>query len=163
MELRLVSHSGQKKMLQYARLVKLGKHTELQFQKSAAQNEHQDRLIWSKRTSVVQLKCLDGARCFVAFVDNYFSLLVVFPIMPKPEAKECYLQYEKPSEQQTGRQIQTVRSDRRGENLSDELRYQFSARSIGHQLTTACSPHKNDVAERTNQTSLNLGRDNSWS
>ena len=106
----------------------------------------------------VEVRSLGGSRYLVTFIDEHSNWVTVYLMKQKSEVVECFLQYEKYAERQTGRKIRVIRSDRGGEYLSDSLTSYFRHQGIVHELTAGYTPHQNGIAERFNRTSFNLVR-----
>lgn len=70
----------------------------------------------------------------------------------------CNLAFEKVAERQNGQVIQAVKSERKGEYLSAEMKEHFLTSGIDKQCTAAFSPHRNRVGEGLNYTLLELVR-----
>ena len=106
----------------------------------------------------VEVPSLGGSRYFVTFIDECSNWMTIYLLKQKSEVAECFLEYEKYAERQTGNKIRILRSDRGGEYLSKSLTTYFKHQGIVHELTAAYTPHQNGVAERANRTLLNLVR-----
>lgn len=74
------------------------------------------------------------AKYLVTFINDYPSSMIEFRTLPKSEVEDCHIHYVVLVESQTGLLIQTDRSDGGCEYLDNEVRNQFSARRIEHQL-----------------------------
>ncbi|CAI7825837.1 unnamed protein product [Closterium sp. NIES-54] len=61
-------------------------------------------------------------------------------------------------EQESGKRVKAIRSDRGGEFLGAEFRSWLKRHGIKQQLTTAYTPQSNSVAERANRTIIEGGR-----
>ncbi len=106
----------------------------------------------------MDLPSLGGSKYFVTFIDEHSNWVVVYLMKQKSEVADCFLQFEKYAERQTGRKIRVIRSDRGGEYLSNALSKYLKHRGIVHELTAAYTPHQNGISERFNRTILNLVR-----
>lgn len=115
-------------------------------------------LVHSDVCGPMQVTSLGGSRYFITFIDDYSNWVVIYAIRQKSESADCYMNYEKFAERQTGRKIRVVRSDRGGEYLSNVLEQHFESSGIKHELTAAFTPFQNGVAERLNRTLMELVR-----
>ena len=62
---------------------------------------------------------LDGKHYFVSFVDDYSRRNWVYTMTSKDEVLGIFVEWRKMMELQTGRKIKVLRSDNRGEYMSD--------------------------------------------
>lgn len=141
-------------------IVYLEKHIGPHFQNWLAQEDHLHPWTWSIRKSVVLPKVppVGKERCFVTFVKDQCRSVSVYPIRLKSEANECYLQYKKLAERQTGGLVRADSSDGGVKYIINALRGHYSARGIEHQLATAYSQHQTGVAEQMSRALLDFFR-----
>ncbi len=59
---------------------------------------------------------------------------------------------------QTAEEVKALPTDNEGENISHEFKTYLLQHVIQYQLTVACTPQQNGVAERTNRTIMNCAR-----
>ena len=76
----------------------------------------------------------------------------------KSEAFEKFREYKNEVENQTGKSIKTLRSDRVGEYLSTEFTQFLKDHGILSQWTPPYTPQLNGVSERRNRTLLDMVR-----
>ncbi len=99
-----------------------------------------------------------GALYFVTFIDDKSRWLTAFPIKSKSDCLSYFLKFRSFVENQTGRKIKAIRSDRGGEYMSNEFKTFMSQNGIHHQKTCSYTPQQNGVAERMNRTLKDLVR-----
>ncbi|KAJ9556430.1 hypothetical protein OSB04_011044 [Centaurea solstitialis] len=96
-------------------------------------------------------------RYFVTFIDDFSRYGYVYLIKHKSETIEVFKTFQNEVENQLNRKIKTLRSDRGGEYLSQEFQDHLRSCGIIVQLTPR-TPQHNGVAERRNQTLLDMVR-----
>ena len=74
------------------------------------------------------------------------------------EALDCFKHFLAEVENQLGKTIKVLRTDRGREYLSDEFRTLCEEKGIRRQLTIPYTPQQNGVAERRNRTLLDMVR-----
>ncbi|KAI3703356.1 hypothetical protein L1987_73365 [Smallanthus sonchifolius] len=97
-------------------------------------------------------------RYFVSFIDNYSRYAYVYLMKHKHETFEKFKEFQNEVENQLGKTIKTLRSDRGGEYLSTEFINHLKERGIVSQPTPPGTPQLNGVSERRNRTLLNMVR-----
>ncbi|KAJ9565881.1 hypothetical protein OSB04_001847 [Centaurea solstitialis] len=81
----------------------------------------------------------------------------VYLMRHKSESFERFREYQNEVQNQLGRKIKFLRSDRGGEYLSDEFDNHLMECGIVSQLTPPYTPQMNGVSERWNRTLLDMG------
>ena len=76
----------------------------------------------------------------------------------KSEVFEKFQEYKKKVENQLGRNIKILQSNRGGEYMSDPLSYFLKENGIIHQLTMSYTPQQNGIAKIRNKTLLDIVR-----
>ncbi|KAI3505809.1 hypothetical protein L1887_28094 [Cichorium endivia] len=99
-----------------------------------------------------------GERYFVTFTDDFSRYGYVYLIKHKYETFEVFKRFQNEVENQRGRRIKILRSDRGGEYLSQEFYDHLGNCGIVSQLTPPGTPQHNGVAERRNRTLLDMVR-----
>ena len=79
-------------------------------------------------------------------------------MVEKSEAFITFKNYKSCVEKETGSYIRCLRTDRGGEFTSHEFTNFCKENGIRRQLTAAYTPQQNGVAERKNQTIMNMVR-----
>ena len=99
-----------------------------------------------------------GYSYLVTFTDDFSRYGHVFLIKHKFESFEKFIEYKNEVENQTGKSIKILRSDRGGEYLSSEFLAFLKEKGILSQLTPPYTPQLNGVSERRNRTLLDMVR-----
>ena len=99
-----------------------------------------------------------GAYYFVTFTDDFSRYGYVYLLKHKHEVFETFKEFQNEVENQLGKTIKILRSDRGGEYLSLEFKEHLKARGIVQQLTPPYTPQHNGVSERRNRTLLDMVR-----
>ncbi|GJT50981.1 retrovirus-related pol polyprotein from transposon TNT 1-94 [Tanacetum coccineum] len=92
-----------------------------------------------------------GNRFFITFIDNCSRYTYVYLLKSKDKAFKTFKIYKAEEENQRGKKIQILRSDRGGEYFSTEFSFYCESQSLIHQKTTPYTPQQNGVAERKNK------------
>ncbi|GJU08796.1 hypothetical protein Tco_1125226 [Tanacetum coccineum] len=99
-----------------------------------------------------------GAIYFITFTDDYSRYGYVYLLKHKHEVFETFKVFKNEVENQLGKTIKAVRSDRGGEYISQEFKDYLKANGIIQQLTPLYTPQHNGVSERRNRTLLDMVR-----
>ncbi|GJT63110.1 putative RNA-directed DNA polymerase [Tanacetum coccineum] len=99
-----------------------------------------------------------GASYFITFTDDYSRYGYVYLLKHKHEVFETFKVFKNEVENQLGKTIKAIRSDRGGEYISQEFKDYLKAYGIVQQLTPPYTPQHNGVSERRNRTLLNMVR-----
>ncbi|KAL0402288.1 UNVERIFIED_CONTAM: Retrovirus-related Pol polyprotein from transposon TNT 1-94 [Sesamum latifolium] len=99
-----------------------------------------------------------GFSYFITFTDDYSLYGYVYLMRYKSEAFGRFKEYRLEVENQTGRKIKALRSDRGGEYLSGEFIDYLKENGILSQWTPPGTLQLNGVAERKNRTLLDMVR-----
>ena len=95
---------------------------------------------------------------FVTFTDDYSRYGHVYLMKNKSDTLDFFKEYKTLVENQTGKHIKAIRSDRGGEYMSTEFDMFLKEHGIISQLTPPGTPQLNGVAERRNRTLLDKVR-----
>ncbi|KAJ9538899.1 hypothetical protein OSB04_031632 [Centaurea solstitialis] len=98
-----------------------------------------------------------GYRYFITFTDDFSRYGYVYLMRHKSESFERFEEFQNEVQNQLGRKIKFLRSDRGGEYLSDEFDNHLMECGIVSQLTPPYTPQMNGVSERRNRTLLDMG------
>ncbi|GJZ74068.1 retrotransposon protein, putative, ty1-copia subclass [Tanacetum coccineum] len=99
-----------------------------------------------------------GASYFITFTDDYSRYGYVYLLKHKHEVFETFKVFKNEVENQLGKTIKALRSDRGGEYISLEFKDYLKACGIVQQLTPPYTPQHNRVSERRNRTLLDMVR-----
>ena len=97
-----------------------------------------------------------GYRYFITFTDDFSRYGYVYLMTHKSESFEKFKEFKNEVQNQLGKSIKILRSDRGGEYLSHEFRDYLAECGILSQLTPPGTPQWNDVSERRNRTLLDM-------
>ncbi|KAJ9541506.1 hypothetical protein OSB04_028012 [Centaurea solstitialis] len=101
---------------------------------------------------------IGGYRYFITFTDDFSRYGYVYLMRYKSESFERFREFQNEVQNQLGRKIKFLRSDRGGEYLSDEFDNHLMECGIVSQLTPPYTPQMNGVSERRNRTLLDMVR-----
>nr|GEY27705.1 retrotransposon protein, putative, Ty1-copia subclass [Tanacetum cinerariifolium] len=99
-----------------------------------------------------------GASYFITFTDDYSRYGYVYLLKHKHEVFATFKVFKNEVENQLGKTIKALRSDRGGEYISREFKDYLKACGIVQQLTPQYTPQHNGVLERRNHTLLDMVR-----
>ncbi|GJS53029.1 retrotransposon protein, putative, ty1-copia subclass [Tanacetum coccineum] len=99
-----------------------------------------------------------GASYFITFTDDYSRYGYVYLLKHKHKVFETFKVFKNEVENQLGKTIKAIRSDRGGEYISQEFKDYLKANGIVQQLTPPYTPQHNGVSERRNRTLLDMVR-----
>lgn len=99
-----------------------------------------------------------GSKYFVTFIDDYSRYAVVYPMKRKNEVLKKFDEYRRMVENLHSTTIKTLRSDNGGEYVGDDFKQYLTKYGITRQLTVPGTPQQNGIAERYNQTLMDMTR-----
>ncbi|GJX74795.1 retrotransposon protein, putative, ty1-copia subclass [Tanacetum coccineum] len=99
-----------------------------------------------------------GASYFITFTDDYSRYGNIYLLKHKHEVFETFKVFKNEVENQLGKTIKALRSDRGGKYISQEFKDYLKACGIVQQLTPPYTPQHNRVSERRNRTLLDMVR-----
>ena len=97
-----------------------------------------------------------GYQYFVTFTDDLSRYGYIYLMRHKSETFEKFKEFQNEVENQLGKTIKLLRSDRGGEYLSQEFDDHLKSRGIVPQLTPPGTPQRNGMSERRNHTLLDM-------
>ena len=103
-------------------------------------------------------KSREGATYFITFTDDYSRYGYVYLLQHKHEVFETFKAFQSEVENQLGKSIKALRSDRGGEYMSQEFLDHLEKCGIVSQFTPPYTPQHNGVSERRNRTLLDMVR-----
>jgi hypothetical protein len=125
-------------------------------------SEHRSKgvldLIHSDVCGPMSVELVDGFKYFVLFIDDYSKKTWIYFLKAKDEVFDKFQEFRALVENQTGRKIQVLRSDNRGEYTSKEFVDYCATIGIKKELTTPYSPQQNGVDERKHMTVVGATR-----
>lgn len=136
-----------------------GKLTRVPFPKqSTTESSDLLSLIHTDICGPMQTSTPGGKRYLVTFIDDFSRYTFVYLLSNKSDVPNVLKQYVALVQNQLGKKVKTIRSDRGGEYLNTHLRRYLADEGIKTQLTAAYSPQQNGVAERKNRTLIEMAR-----
>ncbi|GJY51077.1 retrovirus-related pol polyprotein from transposon TNT 1-94 [Tanacetum coccineum] len=105
-------------------------------------------------TDICDLKSLPtkgGNKYFITFIDDCTKYCYFYLLKSKDEAIDKFVLYKTEVENQLGKKIKVVRSDRGGEYVAPFAEL-CAKHGIRHEFTAPYSPQQNGIAERKNRT-----------
>ncbi|GJW84632.1 retrotransposon protein, putative, ty1-copia subclass [Tanacetum coccineum] len=116
------------------------------------------RLIHTDVCGPFKIMSRQGASYFVTFADDFSRFGYVYLLKHKHEVFETFKMFQKEVENQLGKTIKSLRSDRGGEYMSQEFLDHLKDHGIIPHRTPPYTPQHNDVSERRNRTLLDMVR-----
>lgn len=106
----------------------------------------------------MQTPSLTGNIYFLTFIDDYSRKTWVYLLKQKSETFAVFKRFKALVEKEIGKYIKVLRSDRGGEYMLNNFMEFCQDHGIKRQFTTRFNPQQNGVAERKNQTIMNIAR-----
>ena len=100
----------------------------------------------------VSTNSLNGARCYVIFIDDYSHKTFLYPIKRKDEVFDVFVTFKQQVEKQLERSIKVLRTDNGTEYCNSKFNAFLDKHGIIHQRTIPHTPEQNGVSERMNRT-----------
>ncbi|GJY64508.1 retrotransposon protein, putative, ty1-copia subclass [Tanacetum coccineum] len=100
----------------------------------------------------------EGASYFITFIDDFNHYGYVYLMKHKHEVFETFKVFQNEVENQLGKKIKAIRSNRGGEYLSHEFVNHMKSYGIVSQLNPPYTAQHNKVSERRNRTLLDMVR-----
>ena len=97
-----------------------------------------------------------GNRYFITFIDNHSRFTYVYLMKTKDQAFDMFKCYKALVENQLGKKIKILRSDRGGEYFPYEFSYFCEENGLIHQTSAPYTPQQNGLAERKNRTLVDM-------
>ncbi|KAK8686045.1 hypothetical protein V6N13_125073 [Hibiscus sabdariffa] len=115
-------------------------------------------LIHSDVCGPMNTQARGGFHYFITFTDDFSRYGYIYLMRHKSEALEKFKEFRNEVQNQHGKSIKALRSDRGGEYLSHEFDELLKECGIVSQLTPPGTPRWNGVSERRNRTLLDMVR-----
>lgn len=156
---RSLCGTGKDHMEDHCDVCRLGKLRRKSFPKGEATRAKAPlELIHSDVVGKIVPTSKGGSSYFVTFTDDYSRYTVVYPMKAKSEVLQRFEEYRCMAENFHDRKVKVLRSDNGGEYTSTDFKEYLTEHGIKHQLTIPGTPEQNGVAERMNQTLLDMTR-----
>lgn len=97
-----------------------------------------------------------GKNYFFTFIDDYSKYCYIYLLHSKDETFDVFKTFKAEVENQLGKKIKVLRSDRGGEYESSVMSEFCESHGIIHQTTAPYTPQQNGIAERKNRTLKNM-------
>nr|GEV43778.1 hypothetical protein [Tanacetum cinerariifolium] len=114
------------------------------------------RLICTDVCGPIRIVLRQGANYFFIFTDDFSRYGYVYLLKHKHEVFETFKAFQKEVENQLGKTIKSLRSDRGSEYMSQEFLDHLKEQRIIAHRTRPYTSHNNGVSERRNQTLLDM-------
>ena len=134
----------------------IGKITKTPFTRHSERANDLLGLIYSDVCGPLSSIVRGGYQYFITFTDNFSRYGYVYLMKHKSESFENFKIFKNELQNQLGKNIKTLRSDRGGEYLSQEFTDHLRDYGIISQLTPPRIPQWNGVFEWRNQTLLDM-------
>ncbi|KAK9018726.1 hypothetical protein V6N11_033773 [Hibiscus sabdariffa] len=115
-------------------------------------------LIHSDVCGPMNTQARGGNQYFITFTDDFSRYGYIYLMRHKSEALERFKEFKNEVQNQHGKSIKALRSDRGGEYLSQDFDELLKECGIVSQLTPPGTPQWNGVSERRNRTLLDMVR-----
>ncbi|KAK8560307.1 hypothetical protein V6N12_013106 [Hibiscus sabdariffa] len=115
-------------------------------------------LIHSDVCGPMNTQARGGFQYFITFTNDFSRYGYIYLMRHKSEALEKFKEFKNEVQNQHGKSIKPLRSDRGGEYLSQDFDQLLKECGIVSQLTPPSTPQWNGVFERRNQTLLDMVR-----
>ncbi|KAK8715759.1 hypothetical protein V6N13_043085 [Hibiscus sabdariffa] len=113
-------------------------------------------LIHSDVCGPMNTQARGGFQYFITFTDDFSRYGYIYLMRHKSEALERFKEFKNEVQNQHGKSIKALRSDRGGEYLSQDFGELLKECGIVSQLTPPGTPQWNGVSERRNRTLLDM-------
>lgn len=136
-----------------------GKHKTTPFQASESQRAVKPLdLVHSDVCGKLNTRSRGGAEYFLTFIDDCTRYIWVYLLKHKSEVVKCFQTWKARVENESGRKVNTLRSDNGGEYTSATFEELLAMDGIRHERTIPKTPQQNGVAERMNRTLMEMVR-----
>ncbi|KAK8593532.1 hypothetical protein V6N12_045612 [Hibiscus sabdariffa] len=136
----------------------LGKMTKAPFTGKGERESDLLGLIHSDVCGPMNTQARGGFQYFITFTDDFSRYGYIYLMRHKSEALEKFKEFKNEVQNQHGKSIKALRSDRGGEYLSQDFDKLLKECGIVSQLTSPGTPQWNGVSERRNRTLLDMVR-----
>ena len=133
-----------------------GKMTKRSFTRKDLRAKTPLKLVHSDLCGPMNVKVRGGYEHFISFIDDYSRYGHVYLIQNKSDSFEKFKEYKAEVENESGKTIKTLRSDRGGEYMDLQFQDYLIEHGIQSQLSAPSTPQQNGVLERRNRTLLDM-------
>jgi hypothetical protein len=137
----------------------VGNLTRAQFKsKSSTSIEKLIQLVYLDLCGTSRQEGIGKENYFMLIIDDYSRITWVSFLKEKDEAFEKFKKFEALNENQTGKRIKAVTSDRGGETMSRDFKEFYNKHGIKREYTIPRTPQQNGVVERQNRIVQQMAR-----
>ena len=128
------------------------------FKTGRTRGNHVGALVHADVCGPMQRASLSGAYYFLLIKDDFSGWITVDFLKTKGEVADLIQRYATRMKIETGRTVETLRTDNGGEFLSTSLKSWLLKPGSRHETSTPYKPAQNGVAERVNRTVMEASR-----
>jgi hypothetical protein len=136
----------------------LGKHKRTSFPQSSTQAKQHLELVHTDLCGPMQIESIGGSFYFLTFIDDFSRKIWIYFLRHKFKTFAKFNEFKEEAEKPSGKYIKVLRSDGGGEYNANEFANFYKSQGIIMQCTSRYTPQQNGVAERKNQTIMNMAR-----
>jgi transposase InsO family protein len=136
----------------------LGKHKRTSFPRFSTQAKQHLELAHTDLCGPMHTKSIGGSIYFLKFIDDFSRKIWIYFLRHKSETFAKFKEFKAEAEKRSGKYLKVLRSDGGEEYSSKEFANFCKSQGIIMQTTTRYTPQQNGVAERKNQTIMNMAR-----
>ena len=110
--------------------------------------ERSDELLGFAHSDVcrrIETKSLNGAECFVTFIDDKSRFVWVYTLKHKSEVFEKFTDWKSMVEKSSGMKVKVLRTDNGEEYTSKEFEQYLKKQGTQHELTVPKTPQKMEL------------------
>jgi predicted aspartyl protease len=144
--------------LPHCQACQYGKQHRKSFPKSAWRATRKLQLIHTDLCGPQRTPSLNGSLYYIVFIDDFTRFCWIYFLKFKSEVAGVFLKFKKLVENESGCNIQVLRSDNGKEYTSGEFNSFCEEAGIKHQLTAPYTPQQNGVSERRNRYIMEMTR-----
>lgn len=136
----------------------MGKQARLPFEKSESRSTELLQLIHSDLCGPMENESIGRSRYMLTFIDDFSKKVFCYFLRQKSDAFERFIEFKAMVENQTGKRIKIIRSDKGTEYIPEKFNKYLAKEGIQHQLTCPYTAQQNGVTERYNRTIVERAR-----